>query len=197
MPDAPSPIDPTTTALLVMDLQPGILGRLDDADALVERTAAAIATARERGAHVGYVRVAFTDADSDAVPPTSRFAPIVASGREAFHADAPGTQVDERVAPREGDITVRKTRVGAFSTTDLDDRLRARGVTHLVLSGVSTSGVVLSTVRDASDRDYGLFVLRDLCADPDEVAHEVLLDRVFPGSGGVLRSDGLAALLGG
>jgi len=74
---------------------------------------------------------------------------------------------------------VRKTRVGAFSTTDLDAQLRARKVTTLVLAGISTSGVVLSTVCDGADRDYRLIVLSDGCADPDEEVHCVLLTKVF------------------
>ena len=73
----------------------------------------------------------------------------------------------DRVAPRTGDIVVRKVRVGAFSTTDLDAQLRERGVDTLILAGISTSGVVLSTVRDASDRDYRVVVLADATADPE------------------------------
>ena len=62
-------------------------------------------------------------------------------------ADSPATQIDERVAPAAGDIVVRKVRVGAFGTTDLDQQLRARGVDTLVLAGISTSGVTISTLR--------------------------------------------------
>ena len=75
---------------------------------------------------------------------------------------------------------VRKTRVGAFSTTDLDHRLRERGIHTLILAGISTSGVVLSTVREAADRDYELFVLADATADPNPDVHGFLLERIFP-----------------
>jgi nicotinamidase-related amidase len=70
-------------------------------------------------------------------------------------------------------------RIGAMSTTDLDHRLRARGVNTLVLAGVSTSGVVLSTVIDAADRDYRVYVLSDCVADFDPDLHDVLLNKVF------------------
>jgi nicotinamidase-related amidase len=70
--------------------------------------------------------------------------------------------------------------VGSFTTTDLDDQLRARGVDTLLLAGISTSGVVLSTVRDAADRDYRLVVLSDVCADPDPEVHAFLTTRIFP-----------------
>jgi hypothetical protein len=67
---------------------------------------------------VGYVRVAFDDADYEAVPEHSAFAPALATAREVFHNDSPATAIHERVAPEPGDIIVRKTRFGAFSTTD-------------------------------------------------------------------------------
>lgn len=159
-----------------MDFQPGILGRLADSDALVERTRAAIDEARGDGTHVGFVRVAFDEADLARIPEHSRFAGLAAS----LPSDAPHTQVDERLQPQDGDIAVRKTRVGAFSTTDLDAQLRARGVTTLELAGISTSGVVLSTVRAAADLDYRLRVRADCCADPDPEVHAFLLERVLP-----------------
>jgi hypothetical protein len=57
--------------------------------------------------------------------------------------------------------------VGAFTTTDLDRQLRDRAITTLVLAGISTSGVVLSTVREAMDCDYRIVVLEDATADSD------------------------------
>ena len=173
-------IGPRRTALLVMDFQPGILGRLDAAEALLARAGEAIAAMRAAGGQVGYVRVAFEDADLDAMPATSSMAARVAATGAAMHADAPATQVHDAVAPQAGDIVVRKVRVGAFSTTDLDAQLRERGVDTLVLAGISTSGVLLSTVRDASDRDYRLLVLADASADPEPDVHAFLTERIFP-----------------
>ncbi|HEY1733590.1 MAG TPA: isochorismatase family protein, partial [Acidimicrobiales bacterium] len=129
-------LDPSRTALLVMDYQPGIIGRLEDGDALVKRAQTAIAAARAAGATVGYVRVAFTDEDFDAMPDGAPMARVKAMPREHMHADSAGTQVDERVAPAAGDIVVRKTRVGPFLTTDLDQQLRDRSVDILVLAGI-------------------------------------------------------------
>lgn len=173
-------LDPRHTALLVMDYQHGIIGMLDDSDALVTRTAGAIAAVRAWGGTIGYVRVAFTDADFDAIPPTSPMARAATPERRAsLHVDAPASAIDERIAPRAGDIVVRKTRVGAFSTTDLDEQLRAAGITTLVLAGLSTSGVVLSTVRDAADHDYRLVVLADACADPAPGVHDFLIERIL------------------
>ncbi|GIH12072.1 MFS transporter [Rugosimonospora africana] len=190
-----STVDPRQTALLVMDLQPAILGSFPDADALLTRLASAIATARDRGAHVGYVRVAFEDADYAAIPPENKtFARL--SGGNYLHNAAPESAVHDDVAPRTGDIVVRKTRVGAFSTTDLDRQLRDRGVTTLILGGISTSGVVLSTVRDAADRDYRVFVLSDGSADSDREVHDVLTQKVFPRQADVITVAELPDLLG-
>ena len=174
-----APVDVEHAVLLVMDFQPGIVERVADAEALLDRVAGAIATARARGMAVGYVRVAFDDADYDAVPPTNKIFARLAEGR-VNHVDSPATAVHDRLAPEPGDIVVRKTRVGAFSTTDLDEQLRKRGISTVVLAGISTSGVVLSTVRDAADRDYRIIVLADGCADFDAEVHDVLLGKVFP-----------------
>ena len=181
-------IDPRRAALLVMDYQQAIVGMIEDSDALVAKAAEAIDLARGRGAHIGYVRVAFTEADLQSIPPTSRMGARIASGPEAFMDDSPTTQIDARVAPRDGDIIVRKTRVGAFSTTDLAQQLADRGVDTLILAGISTSGVVLSTVRDGADRDYRLIVLADCCVDPDPQVQEALMTRVFPRQATVIGS---------
>jgi len=190
-------IDPRRTALLVMDYQAGILGRLPGAQDLLARAADAIAIVRGQRGHVGYVRVAFEDADYDAVPAHSHFAPLLAAGGAALHADSPGTAVHDAVAPEPGDIVVRKTRVGAFSTTDLDRQLRDRGIVNLILAGISTSGVVLSTVRDAADRDYRVFVLADASADPQPGVHEFLTEKIFPRQAQVITIAEVKELLSG
>lgn len=194
--NAAARLDPARTALLVMDYQPGIIGRIEDGDALVARAGEAIAAARAAGATVGYVRVAFSDEDFDALPDGAPMARVKQMPREQVHADSPGTQVDARLAPADGDVVVRKTRVGPFLTTDLDQQLRARGVDTLVLAGISTSGVVLSTVRDAHDRDYRLYVLADATADPLPDVHAALIEKILPRQAEVVEVADLAALLG-
>jgi nicotinamidase-related amidase len=188
-------IDPGHAALLVMDYQAGIIGRLDEPDALVERAAEAIALARRHGVQVGYVRVAFTEDDLGSFPPTSRMGARAAEAGDALRDDSPHTAIDERLAPEEGDIVVRKVRVGAFSTTDLAEQLNERGIDTLILAGISTSGVVLSTVRDAHDRDYRVVVLSDACADTDPAVHSLLMERVFPRQADVITVEELRGLL--
>ena len=193
MTDAPA-IDPASSALLVMDYQRSVVQMVDDADALVARAASAIATARVAGITVGYVRVAFDDQDYAAIPDTNKTFTALAASRRLHDTD-PDTVIDARVAPEPGDIIVRKVRVGAFSTTDLDEQLRAHGITTLILAGISTSGVVLSTVRAAADMDYRVYLLEDACADTDPVVHETLTQRVYPRQCYVISVADLPALL--
>lgn len=90
---------------------------------------------------------------------------------------------------------VTKRRVGAFSTTDLQTVLRARDLTTLILLGVSTSGVVLSTVRWAADADYDLVVVADGCLDGDDEVHRVLTQKVFPRQAQVVSAAEVCAAL--
>jgi nicotinamidase-related amidase len=191
-----APIDPRHTALLIMDYQNGILGMVDNSDELLAIARSLIKLFREHGGTVGYVRVGFADGDLDDAPKTSGMASNVPPERAAmFHADAATTQVHDDIAPQEGDIVVRKQRVGAFGTTDLHEQLQTRGIDTLVLAGISTSGVVLSTVPDAYDRDYRVIVLADAVADPDEELHELLLTKVFPKRATVIHVRELHALM--
>ncbi|MCX5215943.1 cysteine hydrolase [Kitasatospora sp. NBC_00240] len=191
-------LDPVRTALLVMDYQPATLAHLSegwDYDALLARMEGAIAAVRANGGTIAYVRVGFTEADWDAIPATNKsFAPL-AQHRLMHHEDA-ATAIHERLAPQDGDIIVRKIRYGGMSTTDLDEQLREHEITTLVVSGFSTSGVVLSTVIDAADRDYQLYVLSDGVADPDTEVHNILLHRVFPSRAHVIDTAELHTLLG-
>lgn len=97
-----------------------------------------------------------------------------------MHAEAPETAVDERVAPQADDIVVRKTRVGALSTTDLHEQLRERGIDTLILAGIATGGVVLSTVRDAADRDYRAWRSRTPAPTPTPRCTSCSPARSFP-----------------
>jgi nicotinamidase-related amidase len=187
-------LDPKRTALLVMDFQQGIVQRMPDVDALLGRVRAAIADVREHGGTIGYVRVAFTEEDWAAIPDSAMFASV--GQNRLMHHEDPSTAIHDALAPEPGDIVVRKTRVGAMFTTDLDRQLRDRGIDTLVLAGLSTSGVVLSTVIEATDRDYRLYVLSDGTDDPDAETRDFLLGKVFPRRAQVIGAGTLSALLG-
>jgi nicotinamidase-related amidase len=169
----------STTALLVMDVQNGIVERVaDQADTLLARLQEAVGAARAAGLPVVFVRVAFREPPVEISPRNLGFSALTARG--GMGVDDPATQVHPAVAPQPGEAVVVKKRVSAFAGSDLDVVLRSVGADSLVLTGIATSGVVLSTLRQAADLDYGLTVLVDACADADPEVHRVLTEKVFP-----------------
>jgi nicotinamidase-related amidase len=188
-----TPVDPTKTALLLMDFQPAMLAGIAEPESLLARTRAALSWARSEKIQVCYVRVGFTDEDFRAVPAHSKTFAVVAQNK-FLAADSPEAQVHDSLEIRDEDIVVRKTRFGAFSTTSLYSRLHAQGIDTLILAGISTAGVVLSTVRDAGDEDYRVYVLSDATADPDPEVHRVLTEKVFPHQAEVISTSDLPTL---
>lgn len=174
------------TALLIMDMQVEIVSRYAQAADILPSVNTAIAGAHAAGIPVIYVAVAFRAGNPEMSPRNKIFRPRPASSP----APIPPTsmEIHPAIAPQPADILVIKRRVSAFSGSDLEVVLRAQDITHLVLCGVSTSGVVLSTLREAADKDYQLTVLADCCADRDEEVHRVLLSKVFPMQADVLQA---------
>lgn len=113
---------------------------------------------------------------------------LLAAGRE-------GLDIHRAVAPRFGDVIVTKHRVSAFAGTDLDMILRANSIETLVLTGVTTSGVVQSTLCHAFDADYSLVVAADCCSERDEEVHLTLVEKVFTAQATVLSSRDIIAAL--
>jgi nicotinamidase-related amidase len=171
-------IDRSRSAVLIMDYQAAVVeGFATDHEALVKRAVEVLGYARRAGLKVIYIVVNFRPGYPEISPRNTNFSAVRQSGR--FIAGA-GTEVHPAVAPQPGDITVIKHRVGAFSGTDLDMILRANDIETIVMFGIATSGVVLSTLRHAADADYRLVVLKDCCSDRDTEVHRVLVDKVFP-----------------
>jgi nicotinamidase-related amidase len=171
-------IERSRSAILIMDYQKAVVeGFATDQQALLERASQALARARAGGLKIIYVVVGFRPGYPEVSPRNVNFNAVRQSGR--FHGEA-GTEVHPGVAPQNGDIIVTKRRVGAFQGTDLDMILRANDVETLVMFGIATSGVVLSTLRYAADADYRLIVLKDCCSDRDAEVHRVLTEKVFP-----------------
>lgn len=165
-------------ALLVMDVMPLVVPAFGGDDALLDRLACAVDAARRATVPVIFVRVAFRPG----YPEVSRSNATFSRVRKAydFTEPNPATGIHSAVQPRADEMVVTKRRVSAFSGSDLEVVLRSLEVRTLVLAGVRTSGVVLSTVRQAADLDYELVVLADGCADADQEVHDLLMTRVFP-----------------
>lgn len=186
----------TTDALLVMDVQNAIVDRFaEHSEGLLATLVEAVGAARAAGIPVLYVRVAFRQGAPEMSPRNQAFTALARSGSMSESDSA--TQVHPAVVPQSGDIIVTKRRVSAFSGSDLDVVLRSLDVDALVLTGIATSGVVLSTLRQAADLDFRLTVLRDGCADGDPETHRVLMDKVFPRQASVITAAEWIELLRG
>ncbi|WP_033344621.1 cysteine hydrolase family protein [Catenuloplanes japonicus] len=171
----------TTTALLVMDVQNSVVARYPDPGYL-PRLRTAVDAARAAGVRVIYPSVGFRPGAPEVDPGNRMFGRL--AGLTLPASDA--TEIHADVTPADGDIVVTKRRVSAFAGSDLDMVLRAQGIRQLVLTGIATSGVVLSTLRQAADLDYTLTVLADACLDSDPEVHRVLTEKIFPMQADVL-----------
>jgi nicotinamidase-related amidase len=174
-------------ALLVMDMQTRIVGMVTEPSALLANVRKAIDAAHAKKIPVMYVVVAFREGFPEVSPNNKSFSAIK-QNQTAF-ADPSQTSVHADLAPQQGDIVVTKRRVSAFTGSDLEVILRSLGIQRMVLTGIATSGVVLSTLREAADKDYQLTVLSDGCADMDAEVHRVLLEKVFPRQADVMTVD--------
>jgi nicotinamidase-related amidase len=182
------------TALMLMDFQPAILAQIPGRDALMDKAQIALGWARAHGVKVVFVRVAFIPDDYDAIPNHHK-AFRAAKHNRLFANGDPSFDVDPALEMRDADIVVRKTRFGAFSTTDLHALYGDESINTLVVGGIMTTGAVLSTTREASDQDYRIFVLSDVTADRDPEVHRVLIEKVLPHQADVITTFDLNHLL--
>ena len=180
-------IDKDHTAVLIMDYQSAIVTAVvSEPEGLLDRAAAVLRAARQAGVPVVHVVVAFREGHPEISPRNKAFSGMNQAGM--FPEGAPGTEVHPRVAPQPGEVIVTKRRVGAFATSDMETVLKAQDIASLILMGLATKGVVLSTVREAADADYEIVVVADCCADPDDEVHRVLIEKVFPSQAEVVSS---------
>lgn len=160
------------SALLVMDFQPDIVASFPAADAIAN-TKKVLHAARTAGIPVAYVVVGFRPGHPEVSANNKGFAAAKAAGRLVNPA------VLEELAPIEGEPVVYKRRVGALYGTDLPVILSAYEANHLILTGISTSGVILSTTRLAADMDFAITILADCIADSDAELHDFLVTRIL------------------
>ncbi len=175
----------STAALIVIDLQKGIVGlpTVHPIADIVDRSARLARAFRARGWPVVLVNV------TGAAPGRTD------AGRPAFAFPPDWTELVPELAEHAGDLIVSKRRWGAFIGTSLDDELRGRGVTQVFLTGVATSAGVESTARSAHDHGYNVVLAVDAMTDRDGDAHRHCVDKVFPRLGEVDTTDNLLARL--
>lgn len=180
-------LSPAHTAVLSMDLQAGIVSAYaQNHPDLIQRAAHVLDAARTSGMIVIHVQVGFRPGFPEVNPRNPLFGAILRSPerRQLFRGSASG--IHPALGPAQTDIVITKHRISAFAGTDLEMILRARQIDTLILFGIATSGVVLSTLLDACDADYRIIVASDCCLDAEPELHACLMDRLFPRRGTVL-----------
>ncbi|CAI0767076.1 hydrolase [Serratia entomophila] len=172
-------LDAQTTALVLIDLQNGILpyaGGPHSAEQVVSNAAQLAARFRSLGAPVVLVRVGWSDSFAEALKqPVDQPAPAPAGGLPASWWEFPTA-----LAVSDSDILVTKRQWGAFYGTDLELQLRRRGVKSIVLCGISTNIGVESTARAAWEHGYELLIAEDACSAQNGDMHQFAVDNIFP-----------------
>ncbi len=174
-------LDMAHTALIAMDCQAGIVSiYARPPETFVERVSSVLRAARKAAMPVIHVQTGFRPGLPEVSSRNKFFAAIKASAPHQQLFQGAAGAIHPTLGPEPDDMVVTKHRVNAFAGTDLAMLLRARDVESIVLLGIATSGVVLSTLLHACDADYKLIVIADCCADLDAELHTVLLNRLFP-----------------
>ena len=179
-PAAPQPdalsttILPSKTALIVMHYQTDILALFPSvAPTLLSNTRALCDAARAAGIGIYFVKFHFS-------PGYPEVSPMNRNGQGVRRL---GLFVDDKISPALGqqpdEPLILAHRASAFFGTDLQARLCAKGVDTLIMAGIASTGVMLSSVAYASDADYRLFTVKDCCYDPDPIVHDHLFSTAF------------------
>jgi nicotinamidase-related amidase len=145
--------------------------------------------ARASGMTIIHIQVGFRPGLPEISSRNALFGAIKSSEQHQQLFREPHSLIPKTIAPQGNEIIITKHRISAFVGTDLAMILRANDIDTLVLFGISTSGVVLSSLLEAADADYRLAVIGDCCADVDSVLHECLVQRFFPTRGSVFSSE--------
>lgn len=180
---------PETTALVVIDLQEDFLSTTgyfarkgyDPAPlrAILPTVNRLIAAARHAGLTVIHTRQGYREDMADMTPYEKwRRRRAGLDGTRILLRSSPGFQIVPEIDVADGDIVVDKTCNGAFTYTDFEHVLRARGITHLLFTGCTTDVCVHTTLREACDRNFQCLTIADACASGDQFAHEAALHMV-------------------
>jgi biuret amidohydrolase len=182
-------LDPAATALMVIDLQvdflspDGYLARkgYDPAPlrAILPNVNRLIGAARSAGMLIVHTRLGYRSDLADMTPYERwRRKRAGLDGTGFLVRSSPGFDIVPEIVVADTDVVVDKTACGAFTYTDLEQILRAQGVSHLVLTGCTTDVGVHSTMREANDRNFQCCLVEDACASGDTYAHAAAVHMV-------------------
>jgi len=183
-------LDPSRTVVLALDCQAGILSvYAKPQEDFITRASQVLNAARAAGMTVIQVQVGFRPGLPEMSDRNKLLGPIKASKPHQAFLQGSSGEIHPALGPKPGDIVVVKHRVSAFAGTDLAMILRARETQTIIMFGIATSGVVLSTLLEASDSDYRLVVIEDCCADLDMELQPALMRRLFPSRSEVISAE--------
>jgi nicotinamidase-related amidase len=168
-------LDPKTTALVLIDLQHGIVGRTlapYSGSQVVENSVRLAEATRAAGGMVVFVRALLTEL-------LHRPADVSTHVPGAPPPPASASELVPEAGVQPGDLVVTKRQWGAFYGTDLDQQLRRRGIRTIVMGGIATNIGVESTARAAFDRGYELVSVEDAMTTMDANAHRSTVEGVF------------------
>ena len=180
---------PAHTAVLGMDCQTGVVSfYAKPSEPFLERCSSVLRAARKAGIAVIHVKFGFRPGLPEVSMRNRLLASIKSSPQHQKMFEGESGAIHRVLGPDPNDIVVTKHRISAFPGSDLQMVLRAKEVDTLVLFGIATSGVVLSTLLEAADADYRAVVISDCCADTDLELQRMLVERLFPLRGEVTTS---------
>lgn len=189
------------TAILVMDCQndivhengkmaatnKGAMARVIKEKHLLANIARLAATGRAARIPIIHIRHAYRPDYAD----LPRNIPLLRGAKKAqsLMDGSWGAEIHQELKPEPQDIVITKTRVSAFFASSLEAILTAQDLTHLVLTGVATDGVVEGTARDGADRGYYIVIPEDCCVASTEEAHRVILGGILAALTRVCKAD--------
>ena len=179
-------LDPSKTALLTLDLQQGILAMGDGYDSVIPNASKLVEFARAKQYLLIHIGLGFSEGHPEISDADTPF--LQAKQNNLFAKGSPSAEFHSTIF-QPGDLVIYKQRVSAFTENHLNLTLRSRGIENLVLFGISTSGIVLSTVTRAFDMDYKMTIIADACFDGEAEVHKILTENIFPKRGTVSTTD--------
>lgn len=160
---------------------------------LVSRVEKLLNAARTVGMTVVYANVTYTPGHPEVIRNSALF--VTAAERNAFVRGTTGAEVVDELTPQPSDFIIEHSRISCFWGTDLETILRARGITHLLVTGIATNVAVDHTVRDAVQMGFKTVLVEDCCCSSSSEFHEASLMTLNALSTHVVRAEDVQKVL--
>ena len=164
------------TALLILDVQNRGSQFFDKNQPFIDSLNNAIETARSQNFPIIFTGYKFREGAPEINPNNKLFNSISFLFKTSKEGDH---DIYKGLKSVKTDFDIKKMRNSGFSGSELEVLLKSLNCNHIIICGFTTSGAVLSTVREAADKDYRMTVISDCCADADEEVHKMLMEKIF------------------